>query len=141
MNLWFSFRRGAGAGRYGFVSHEPPDYMNILPEDKRLAEVSSNIWGTKFKIIGVNLNFVPQHLGQINYKASLLHLQPRQMRLGIMDLKEESNDPLDLEDADDLSSWLDDDQRSEDSQSTRQSRKGSGAVFMSDDEDETDKGT
>ena len=84
----YSFRhRGTAAGRYGFVSHEPPDYMNILPEDKRLAEVSSNIWGTKFKIVGVSLSFLPQNLGQINYKASLLHLQPRQMTLEIIDLK------------------------------------------------------
>ena len=78
--------RGTAASRYGFVSHEPPDYMNILPEEKRLAEVSSNIWGTKFKIVGVSLNFLPQNLGQINYKASLLHLQPRQMTLEIIDL-------------------------------------------------------
>ena len=53
-------------GRYGFVSHEPPDYINILPEDNRLAEVSSNIWGTKFKILGVNLDHVPSLLGQVN---------------------------------------------------------------------------
>ena len=119
--------------------------MNILPEDKRLAEVSSNIWGTKFKIVGLNPNFVPENLGQINYKASLLHLQPRQMRLEIMDLKEESNDPL--EDEEDLASWLEDeDQRSEDNyfdsgrQSRQGSRSGSGAMFMSDEEEDGDKG-
>merc|ERR1719414_1599342 len=60
-------RRRTNVGRYGFVSHEPIDYMNILPEDNRLAEVSSNIWGTKFKILGVNLEHVPSLLGQINY--------------------------------------------------------------------------
>ncbi len=111
--------------------------MNILPEDKRLAEVSSNIWGTKFKILGLNLSCVPQHLGQINYKASLLHLQPRQMRLEIMDLREESNDPLNdlIEDVDDLASWLEDDQRSEDSSSMAPDNKNR-SMFMSDDEDD-----
>ena len=59
------FRR-TGVGRYGYISHEPPDYINILPEDNRLAEVSSNIWGTKFKILGVNLDHVPSLLGQVN---------------------------------------------------------------------------
>lgn len=118
--------------------------MNILPEDQRLAEVSSNIWGTKFKIVGANLAFVPRHLGQINYKASLLHLQPRQMRLEIMDLKEESNE-IDEQDNDDLTSWLEDDQRSEDSErqssSRQESRAGSqAAMFMSDDEEDNDKG-
>ena len=74
MPYLFRYRGTAAAGRYGFVSHEPPDYMNILPEDKRLAEVSSNIWGTKFKILGLSLNYLPQNLGQINYKASLFVL-------------------------------------------------------------------
>ena len=106
MPYLFRYRGTAAAGRYGFVSHEPPDYMNILPEDKRLAEVSSNIWGTKFKILGLSLNYLPQNLGQINYKASLLHLQPRQMTLEIIDLKEESSDPLaDIDENEDGSSW------------------------------------
>ena len=65
------------------------DYANILPEEGRLAEVSSNFWGTKFKILGLDLKHLPPNLGQINYKASLLHLQPRQMRLEIADLKDD----------------------------------------------------
>ena len=125
--------RRTNVGRYGFVSHEPIDYMNILPEDNRLAEVSSNIWGTKFKILGVNLDHVPSLLGQINYKASLLHLQPRQMRLEIMDLKEDNSD-LDLElDADD-ESWLED---KSDCEEDKRSRSGSTGLFISDTEEET----
>ena len=52
-------------------------------------------------------------LWQINYKASLLHLQPRQMRLEIIDLKEENLDPFNDEfngtDLDDLASWIGED--------------------------------
>ena len=123
--------------------------MNILPEEKRLAEVSSNIWGTKFKIVGVSLNFLPQNLGQINYKASLLHLQPRQMTLEIIDLKEETNDPLGDDDGgeenDDVTSWLDEDQPSEDYDSESRPRQGRcnsrrSGPFMSDDEEDNDKG-
>ena len=125
--------RRTNVGRYGFVSHEPIDYMNILPEDNRLAEVSSNIWGTKFKILGVNLDHVPSLLGQINYKASLLHLQPRQMRLEIMDLKEDNSD-LDLDvDADD-ESWLED---KSDCEEDKRSRSGSTGLFISDTEEDT----
>ena len=76
--------------RYGFLGgSESVDYANILPEEGRLAEVSSNFWGTKFKILGLDLKHLPPNLGQINYKASLLHLQPRQMRLEIADLKDD----------------------------------------------------
>ena len=47
-----------------------------------------------FQILGVdNGNMLPTNLGQINYKASLLHLQPRQMRLEITDLKDDDDDP------------------------------------------------
>ena len=58
-------------------------------------------------IVGVSLSFLPQNLGHINYKASLLHLQPRQMTLEIIDLKEEANDPIDDCENDDIASWLD----------------------------------
>ena len=71
--LWFHclFYRRTPAGRYGFVSYEPPDYMNILPEDRKLVEVSSNIWGTKFKIIGTHFETLPTYLGQVSFYFSL----------------------------------------------------------------------
>ena len=42
-------------------------------------EVTSNIWGTKFKLHGV-ASFLPEDVGHVLYKTSLLHLQPRQVR-------------------------------------------------------------
>lgn len=54
----------------------------------RLVEVTSNIWGTKFKIHGL-ASSVPANLGQVTYKTSLLHLQPRQMTLVITELRDD----------------------------------------------------
>lgn len=54
----------------------------------RLVEVTSNIWGTKFKMHGLAKN-VPANLGQVTYKTSLLHLQPRQMTLTITELRDD----------------------------------------------------
>lgn len=51
-------------------------------------EVTSNIWGTKFKMHGLAKN-VPANLGQVTYKTSLLHLQPRQMTLMITELRDD----------------------------------------------------
>lgn len=51
-------------------------------------EVTSNIWGTKFKMHGLVKN-VPANLGQVTYKTSLLHLQPRQMTLTIAELRDD----------------------------------------------------
>lgn len=51
-------------------------------------EVTSNIWGTKFKIHGL-VNSVPANLGQVTYKTSLLHLQPRQMTLVMTELRDD----------------------------------------------------
>lgn len=52
-----------------------------------LAEIASNIWGTRFKISGFPPT-LPAHMGQVTYKTSLLHLQPRQMTLGVVDLRD-----------------------------------------------------
>ena len=69
-----------------------------------------SVWG-KIVLISDFKNFI--FLWQINYKASLLHLQPRQMRLEIIDLKEENLDPFNDEfngtDLDDLASWIGED--------------------------------
>lgn len=51
--------------------------------------MASNIWGTRFKISGLAPG-LPAHLGQVTYKTSLLHLQPRQMTLGVVDLRDSS---------------------------------------------------
>ncbi|XP_075217437.1 WD40 superfamily protein Tusp [Lycorma delicatula] len=63
-------------------NHQPSQhaYVDTLPEDLKLAEVTSNIWGTKFRIQGVSQGLAT-NLGQVTYKTSLLHLQPRQMTL------------------------------------------------------------
>ncbi|XP_014285071.1 tubby-related protein 4 [Halyomorpha halys] len=55
-------------------------YADTLPEESHLAEVTSNIWGTKFRIRGI-ASCLAVNLGQVTYKTSLLHLQPRQMTL------------------------------------------------------------
>ncbi|XP_059488666.1 tubby-related protein 4 isoform X2 [Neocloeon triangulifer] len=60
-------------------------YLDILPEYARLVQVTSNIWGTKFKIHGL-ASSLPENLGHITYKTSLLHLQPRQMTLVMTEL-------------------------------------------------------
>nr|CAD7263553.1 unnamed protein product [Timema shepardi] len=63
-------------------------YVDTLPEHIRLVEVTSNIWGTKFKIHGLATS-VPANLGQVTYKTSLLHLQPRQMTLVMTELRDD----------------------------------------------------
>lgn len=49
-----------------------------------LVEIRSNIWGTKFEFIGQSC--LPNSIGQIVYKTSLFHLQPRQMKISLDDL-------------------------------------------------------
>jgi len=73
---------------FGYLGNEEVDYLNNLPEEGRMVEITSNIWGTKFKIHGLDIS-LPPLLGQISYKASLLHLQPRQMRLIVTELKDD----------------------------------------------------
>lgn len=64
-------------------------YVDTLPEHMKLVEVTSNIWGTKFKIHGIAKAILPANLGQVTYKTSLLHLQPRQMTLVITELRDD----------------------------------------------------
>lgn len=63
-------------------------YVDTLPEEVKLVEVTSNLWGTKFKIHGL-AKTVPANLGQVTYKTSFLHLQPRQMTLIITELRDD----------------------------------------------------
>ncbi|KAK6295545.1 hypothetical protein J4Q44_G00347710 [Coregonus suidteri] len=60
-----------------------------------LAQVTSNIWGTKFKIVGL-ATFLPTNLGAVIYKTSLLHLQPRQMTIYLPDVRKISMDYINL---------------------------------------------
>lgn len=75
----------------GIESADPNDdlaYVDTLPEEVKLVEVTSNLWGTKFKIHGL-AKTVPANLGQVTYKTSFLHLQPRQMTLVITELRDD----------------------------------------------------
>lgn len=61
---------------------------NSLPESHELVRIKSNVWGTQFRIISVGNRMIrePAIIGSVCYKASILHLQPRQILLNIRDL-------------------------------------------------------
>ncbi|KAG8189031.1 hypothetical protein JTE90_025471 [Oedothorax gibbosus] len=61
-------------------------YIDELPESEKIVSVTSNIWGTKFKILGL-VQWLPAILGTVTYRTSLLHLQPRQMTLLMKELR------------------------------------------------------
>ena len=46
------------------------EYINVLPEEERLAEVTSNFWGTKFSILSSNPELMPPSLGEVGQSLS-----------------------------------------------------------------------
>ena len=63
-------------------------FLCLSFQTHKLVEVTSNLWGTKFRLHGL-ASFLPEDLGQVLYKTSLLHLQPRQMTVSILELTPE----------------------------------------------------
>lgn len=69
--------------------------LDDIVQQNYLAQVTSNIWGTKFKIVGL-ATFLPANLGAVIYKTSLLHLQPRQMTIYLPEVRKISIDYINL---------------------------------------------
>ncbi|KAM9317054.1 LOW QUALITY PROTEIN: tubby-related protein 4 [Gastrophryne carolinensis] len=69
--------------------------LDDITQHNYLAQVTSNIWGTKFKIVGLAA-FLPANLGAVIYKTSLLHLQPRQMTIYLPEVRKISVDYINL---------------------------------------------
>uniref|UniRef100_A0A8C6KDH3 Tubby-related protein 4 n=1 Tax=Nothobranchius furzeri TaxID=105023 RepID=A0A8C6KDH3_NOTFU len=69
--------------------------LDDINQQNYLAQVTSNIWGTKFKIVGL-ATFLPANLGAVIYKTSLLHLQPRQMTIYLPEVRKISMDYINL---------------------------------------------
>ncbi|XP_063299473.1 tubby-related protein 4 [Pelobates fuscus] len=69
--------------------------LDDISQHNYLAQVTSNIWGTKFKIVGLAA-FLPANLGAVIYKTSLLHLQPRQMTIYLPEVRKISMDYINL---------------------------------------------
>lgn len=61
-------------------------------KDSILVSIKSNMWGTNFKFFGHK--YLPNLIGQIVYKTSLFHLQPRQMTITLEDLTYEHSRPI-----------------------------------------------
>lgn len=62
---------------------------NKISNNNVIVSVKSNVWGTKFKFFGHK--YLPRLIGQIVYKTSLFHLQPRQMTITLEDLTTNGN--------------------------------------------------
>lgn len=66
---------------------KPHFHQTSFPQTQRnvLVSIASNIWGTKFQFTG-SRPCLPDKLGSVVYKTSLLHLQPRQMTVSLLEL-------------------------------------------------------
>uniref|UniRef100_A0A5S6QEA1 WD_REPEATS_REGION domain-containing protein n=1 Tax=Trichuris muris TaxID=70415 RepID=A0A5S6QEA1_TRIMR len=53
---------------------------------KKIALVSSNVWGNKFALRGLNRSVLPMRLGEVAYHSDILHSQPRQMTVKLVPL-------------------------------------------------------
>ncbi|KAH9382100.1 hypothetical protein HPB48_004570 [Haemaphysalis longicornis] len=81
-----SLSSAQGCGVAASVGRRELLYTDELPEREKIVAVTSNLWGTKFKVLGL-ARWLPASLGSVTYRTSLLHLQPRQMTLLIKELQ------------------------------------------------------
>uniref|UniRef100_A0A672NPF6 Tubby-related protein 4-like n=1 Tax=Sinocyclocheilus grahami TaxID=75366 RepID=A0A672NPF6_SINGR len=85
--------RKPSIGSPSLTRRESP--LDDITQHNYLAQVTSNIWGTKFKIVGLAA-FLPTNLGAVIYKTSLLHLQPRQMTIYLPEVRKISVEYINL---------------------------------------------